>query len=252
MRLGQLTRKLALRPGEIVEFLANKNIQIDDGANTRLDEEHVHLILTRYAPDLLIVPAPVLEEKKEQVPANVETEPIDNGLPEEHLYLVPVEDETPKSEQEGETAEIIKVPKISLTGLKVLGKIDLPEPKKKDTQQDPTPETPGDLQDEKEKKLVDGAATNFNRKSQRPHQRSIKNPIALQREKEAQEEQMKRKEKVEREKEKRKQNYYKKVKMSPPTKAVKMVEEETMQMSAEELAEPPKTWFGRFLRWLTT
>ena len=63
---------------------------------------------------------------------------------------------------------------------------------------------------------------------------------------------MKRKEKVEREKEKRKQNYYKKVKMSPPTKAVKMVEEETMQMSAEELAEPPKTWFGRFLRWLTT
>lgn len=250
MRLGQLTRKLALRPGEIVEFLANKNIQIDDGANTRLDEEHVHLILTRYAPDLLIVPAPVLEEKKEQVPANVETEPIDNGLPEEHLYLVPVEDETPKSEQEGETAEIIKVPKISLTGLKVLGKIDLPEPKKKDTQQDPTPETPDVLQEEK--KPVNAAGTNVNRKSQRLHQRPTKNPIALQREKEAQEEQMKRKEKVEREKEKRKQNYYKKVKMSPPTKAVKMVEEETMQMSAEELAEPPKTWFGRFLRWLTT
>lgn len=245
MRLGQLARKLSLRPGELVEFLAQNNIYIDEGSNTRLDDVHVNLIQQKYAPDLAFdpVPAPVSEDPTPTPEATVAIE--------ERTILK--EDDVEKSDEkigpEEETDHVIKAPKISLSGLKVLGKIDLPEPKKKEDLPQATQEQSVILQEEK--KPLDTARTNTNQK-RRQHQRQVKNPIALQRDREAQEEKKKRQEKAEQDKEKRKQNYYKKVKMSPPTKAAKLVEEPTMQMSAEELEETPKTWWGRFIKWLTT
>jgi hypothetical protein len=83
-------------------------------------------------------------------------------------------------------------------------------------------------------------------------QRARKNPIAVQREREEQEAQKKREEQAEREKERKTRNYHKRVKMSPPTKAVRLVDEPVMQMSAKELEEAPKTWLGRLIRWFTT
>src|SRR5690606_16019242 len=53
MRLGQLSRKLAVRSSEIVAFLATRNIQIEDGTNTRIDEEHEQLVIQHFAPELL-------------------------------------------------------------------------------------------------------------------------------------------------------------------------------------------------------
>ena len=66
MRLGQLARKLALRPDEIVEFLSAKNIQIEDNSNTKLEDDHVTLIIKKFAPSMLT-------EIKE---AKIETEKI--------------------------------------------------------------------------------------------------------------------------------------------------------------------------------
>ena len=66
MRLGQLARKLALRPGDIVEFLAENNIRIADGANARLENAQVTLIMKRFVPGWTEVseaePEPVVEE----------------------------------------------------------------------------------------------------------------------------------------------------------------------------------------------
>lgn len=247
MRLGQLARKLALRPGEIVEFLAKNNIHIDEGTNTRIDEVYVKLIQDRYAPELQIT-TPTLEHEEIK-------QPLASAVEVERIVEKPQEIEDTKidlpqhPEVDEEIPEVIKAPKISLSGLKVLGKIELPEVKKKDPTPESTTELPVIFQEDK--KPRDEVRTNYDRKRNR-EQRPRKNPIALQREKQALEEQKQRQEMLEREKEKRKQNYFKKVKMSPPTKAVKLVEEQTMQMSAEELAEPPKTLLGRLIKWLTT
>ena len=51
MRLGQLARKLELRPAEIIEFLATKNILIDDDANAKVDDSYVALVFQQFAPD---------------------------------------------------------------------------------------------------------------------------------------------------------------------------------------------------------
>ncbi len=126
MRLGQLARKLALRPSEIVDFLALRSIQIDSGGNTRLEEEHVNLVLQKFAPNGLqedLTDAPE-EQTKATLPAPAE--PIITTLViEDPANIEPVAGPEEK-------IEVIKAPKVELSGLKVLGKIELPEIKKKE------------------------------------------------------------------------------------------------------------------------
>lgn len=248
MRLGQLARKLALRPTEIVEFLALNHIQIDEGSNTRLEDNQVTLILQQFAPDMAGV---IMEEPSDKI----ENNGVEDGLPLETAMTEPetipteIIDEVPLTEDE--KVEIIRAAKVSLSGLKVLGKIDLPELKKKEIQPELTKEDSAAI--ETEKKPHQEVRKNFNQRKKRPdQQRPEKNPVALQREREAKEAQKKRQEQAEREKERRTQNYLKRVKMSPPTKPVKLVKEPVMEMSAQELEEAPKTWLGKFVKWLRT
>jgi hypothetical protein len=51
MRLGQLARKLSLRQSALVDFLAQQQIQIDGGSNTRIEDDHVVLIMKHFAPE---------------------------------------------------------------------------------------------------------------------------------------------------------------------------------------------------------
>ena len=150
---------------------------------------------------------------------------------------------SPASEPDPERIEVIKAQKVELSGLKVLGKIDLPDTKKKQSE---TPQENSETEQPRE----------FNREKRSPSykktQRPQKNPIALQREREALAAQKKREEELQLQKEKRTQNYLKKVKPHQPTKAAKLIREEAEEMSAAELAEPPKTLWGKFIRWLTT
>ena len=53
MRLGQLARKLELRPAEIIEFLATKNILIEDDANAKVEDNYVTLVFQQFAPDMV-------------------------------------------------------------------------------------------------------------------------------------------------------------------------------------------------------
>ena len=52
MRLGQLARKLELRPAEIIEFLATKNIVIEGDANAKVEDNYVALVFQQFAPDM--------------------------------------------------------------------------------------------------------------------------------------------------------------------------------------------------------
>lgn len=248
MRLGQLARKLALRPIEIVEFLALNHIQIEEGSNTRLESDHVTLIMRQFAPK-------AEEAIVEGLSGNMENDGVEEPLsfeksPNENESILEERIDLDASAGDEKKVEIIKAPKVALSGLKVLGKIDLPEPKQKETQPELTAEDPATF--EVEEKSRQEVRKIYKQKKQRPDQRPGKNPIALQREREAKEALQKRQEQAEREKERRTQNYLKRVKMSPPTKPVKLVKEPLMEMSAQELADVPKTWLGRFIKWLTT
>jgi hypothetical protein len=260
MRLGQLARKLSISPSEILGYLAIRNINIEENANSRLETEHVRLILQKFAPDQLgildvqpplqassidalaepsIHPSRIThnEEVQEEVLVNKMEPAIENDV---ESYS----EQEPPAIQLIEEGEVIKAPKIALSGLKVLGKIELPEPKKKE-QETSVGEDEGSVKEEQPRRILQ-------QRKQTRDQRPYKNPVALQREREMKEELQKREQKAEQEKERKTQNYLKKVKMSPPTKAVRMVDEPLEQMTNEHLKEESKSWFGKLIKWLST
>jgi hypothetical protein len=242
MRLGQLARKLALRPAEIVEILSGHQIQVVDDPNVKLSADQLSLILQRFSPNLQ---SEILAEDRVQEQEKSVDEPIievsTSNAPEPATQATITEALPEKS-------DVIKAPKIELSGLKVLGKIDIPEPKKKTALEDQPKsenEMPASVEETRERR-------NSSYKEKRRTPRAASNPIALEREREALEAKKKKEEEDRLQKERRTQNYLKKVKTVAPTKAVKLVKEEVEEMSPAELKEPPKTLWGKFVRWLTT
>jgi hypothetical protein len=255
MRLGQLARKLALRPSQIVDYLAAKQIFPDEGSNARLSDEVTERVVLHFAPARLN--EIMMVEDKNPEPISVVTpipEEPEIGS-EEEIVLA---ETASTSEIEGtdgkQEVEVIKAPKVELSGLKVLGKIELPEPKKKSAPVTETiegEEAPAEQipVTEKRSRRSEPRVTNQQRNYT---QRTERNPIALQREQKAREEEEKRKAKLEREKEKRTQYYLQRVKTGQPTKSAKIVSEPTESFSLKEEKPAPKTWLGKFLRWLNT
>lgn len=234
MRLGQLARKLALRPVEITEFLAQHQIQVSNDSNAKLEDQHVALILEKFSPAIAEEIMSSLDEKENT--SNAESQvPAESPQPEQ----VSISAESGTEELK---IELIKAPKIELSGLKVLGKIDLPELKKKEPLPPPDPDESAERPRQEFRKA----------QPRRERAQPSKNPIALQRERESREAEKRRQEELERQKQKRTEYYQKRVKAAPPTKRVRMVDEPLEELSAAELAEPPRTWWGKFMRWLNT
>ena len=251
MRLAQLARKLAIRPTVIVEFLTKHNIQIEDGSNTRLEDDHVILIMQKFAPAMAAEVAVELAVEKE-----VEAAPIAKELAlvitQPEVVERKVELPLPIIESQPEEIELIKAPKVELSGLKVLGKIELPEPKKKEIE--PVSDTVSTTDIIPTEVEIEKKPRQENRKPY-PARKEIDtrprtNPIALQRERETLEKETKKRANVEREKEKRTQHYLNKVKTVAPTKSLKLVKEEVEEMTP--LAPVPKTIWGKFKKWLNT
>src|SRR5882762_2328349 len=135
MRISQLARSLGIPPSDVVEFLGNQKAD----ANSRLDKEVVEKIINHFAPEKL---SDILQVRSEvQTPSEVQApseEPEVKPIPEEIITEPPIsEEQLPEV-----PVEVIRVSKVELQGLRVLGKIDLPEPKKKGEP------TPGEEQEE--------------------------------------------------------------------------------------------------------
>lgn len=259
MRLGQLARKLSLRPAQIVEFLSQHNIQIEDNSNTRIEDQHTELVVNHFAPGTFQQVATLADEPEEV--ASVEMDiPVTEGGPTE----IPVQAENSEPQVNAET-EVIRVQKIELSGLKVLGKIELPEPKKKepvvekteegvDATPDAATETPAAAPERKR----DNNRNERYRDKRSSHQkrdrpREWKNPLEQQREREAREAEEKKRMALEREKEKRKRHYEEKRKAQIQNKRPKAAKEQPVVQKKKVDTRPvPKTWFGKFLRWWTT
>lgn len=241
MRIGQLARRLGIPPTEILGFLSAQNIEAD-GTNTRLSAEVVTKVINHFAPEKLseIFASPV-EEPVAEAPVVAEVE-------EEQPQEVPVAEE-PQAESQltPETPpEVIRVSKVELQGLKVLGKIELPEPKKKTETTEPTLSNEEQPSQPTQPRLP---RKEYPKRNDR-RDREWKNPMEQKRQQEAREAERKKQEQAERQKEKRTNHYYSKVK-SVPTKSARRFEEQTV-VEDVETKEPPKGIFGKFLRWLRT
>ncbi len=239
MRLGQLARKIGVSTTEIINFLASKDIVIGEDSNAKIEDSHTRWIIQKYAPELLEIPAIIPEEKSELIAVEVPT-PIEMV---ESIETQSIVDKQSITEIES-LPEVIKAPKIELSGLKVLGKIEIPEKKKKENSlEEITIENTEDFE----------RKTPSNReRSQRQYEKpSRKNPIALEREREEREAERRRKEQMLRSKEKKAQHYQSKVKVQVASKRIKMVEEPLEKIDTV-IEVTPTTWWGKFKKWLRT
>lgn len=249
MRLGQLARKLSLRPSQLVDFLATHQIETAEGSNTRLADEHARMIILNFAPESLEeITSPATEPEVQSEPEPVEQVVQSDGVVEHEPVTKPEEREATvnqelPAEQQGEP-EVIRVQRIELSGLKVLGKIELPEPKKKE------PKAEGEGSAEEQKPERKGKSKQPRR--ERDTRNNWRNPFEVQRQREAREKEEKRKAEIEREKEKRKLHYETKVKQVKAAKRPKPVNETPAVKKPVDTRPVPKTWIGKFLRWWTT
>ena len=258
MRLGQLARKYGISKKDIISYLKEVDPTLHSlGQNTKLDEQTVILIGNRFGePEELFDPlnAPVEIEAPEDTPFEI----MEN---ENELVEATEELSTPTSTSEGEAIEtdklmelledeeqevdlsnitLIKAPKKELEGLKVVGKIELPEPKPKAKAK----------KEAKEPKNRRSDAGNLS-----PEERE-KRRLKAKKRKEAYEERQERRRK-EKEKKRRKAlnkaRYQQKVQQAKANKLKhKHQQPKVEEVAIEEPPAPPKTLLGRFWRWMTT
>lgn len=247
MRLAQLARKLSLKPAEIHSFLVERGHTLELNPNSRLTEDQVLIAVRKFDPS---IEAAILQESATADMVEPLVEPVD---------LQPVVEDNPEQPDAGSEQvvspgdesgiqvqpEVIRAPKTELPGLRVVGKIELKDPKKKETTTEATeaPTEPSETTDQRPVRAVRPP-----RREQAP--REWKNPLEAQRQREAREREEKRERQIELEKQRRTQNYLKKVK-SVPTKPVKRAIEEAAEV-VEDTRPAPRTWLGKFARWLTT
>jgi len=236
MRLGQLARHIVISPSEILDFLQSRGFTCEGGTNARLTEEQIRTVLQKFSPERIgEVVSLVAEQDK---PETVET--IGKTQGESNLDAGP----SPVAEtlEAPESAETIRAPKIELQGLKVVGKIDLPEPRKK--QVDRAPEPP--LGHEEKSKPYRG-------REQRP-QRTWINPLEKQRMREAREAEERKRKLAEQRKEVRTAAY---LSRQEKIKANSRLKQKSSSRMEEEIREArvkkpkPTSFFGKLWYWLT-
>jgi len=305
MRLGQLSRKIGVQQSRISTFLEEKNYTLEAGSNSKLTEEQEQLIKTHFdyveeeatlVADILHTDAPatdtldsnapvvdilkkeatpvanILNEEEDAAASDTSTEEIvENGAPElveESTTVTDLPKEIVPSTEET-TDEVIRAPKLKLDGLKVVGKIDLPEPKIKEeaaTAADSTetkeeaatvadsPQKKGTANDSEEikEKPVRKKINQRGSQNRRPERRIL--TLAEKREREERTKKKLEKERKEEEKQFRAAYYESKMRERKPVAAKKKKRKANIQeeQRPEEITPAPTTLVGKFLKWLNT
>lgn len=315
MRLGQLARKLAIKPAEIKDYLEKQGVPFEGTSNNKIPDEYVGEIMQYFSPNLeeevvemkvdITDESPSISNENEIEPIEAESEILPETDQEELVEMdVPLaemieetstaelaessivsgemnhREEEPKevvltvqdilaeeeaiSGEEGEEKKnslnistskiLIKAPKVSLPGLKVVGKIDIPEPVKKEDKIE-TGE-PSDSQDtlKENTELRTSKPRQYQRKDGRGQNRNKRRPLTLEekRERERRNAERKRKSEEKKKKELKKEHYLKQVKGTPSVKPKKTKKEKSVVQKKVVKGPAPKTVFGKFWRWLNT
>jgi hypothetical protein len=137
MRLSQLARKLEISPSELIKFFENQGLDYYSSHNNKIRKDDENLAFKFYHTK-------GIQDENEDAEKTVSESDSGNQLKSENYMHLSYSDEdfrpSPlvnlKNKQNKDNAEIeiIRMPKIKLEGVKVVGKIDLPEPVRRKSQ----------------------------------------------------------------------------------------------------------------------
>jgi len=284
MRLTTLARKVKITPSKLMDFLIENGIDIDNGINTKLNKETVVFVNDHFNVD---DEEQVVEvEAKSDFPeesAEEAVEPIEESFEStEQVALAKVEDsesgiifpqntipddvtvaekeelqEQPKTgtiedleEGKMEDIDLIKVKKVKLEGIKVVGKIELPKKTKK--KEHPT-EEPSEEKIAEAQKVKGDTKSRPHKKYGRKYQKGRKNRKPLSYEEKLKraerEKKRQRKQKLKKEKERKKAHYEQTVKTKVAQRPKKKKKKQ-LQSSKKQTAVVHKNPIKRFWAWL--
>ncbi len=138
MRLAQIARKLKVKTSEVVAFVDQKfGDQIVHAPNTRIPDDYVNAILEHFtvhqeekseeidSPTQFSTPEQIEETQEVQAEVALDNEQAESQIEE-------VEETEELNIEDG----VIKAPKVEVTGVKVVGKIDLPGDKAEEAEKE--------------------------------------------------------------------------------------------------------------------
>lgn len=245
MRLVQLARLLQISPSVLEEFLKHRQAA-PAGAHARLADEDITAAVIHFAPEklreILAVRESAEEPQSEGVSVQDTATEIDNAA--DNTQTAPVE--SPADAGDGATIEVIRAPKVELPGLRVVGKIDLPEPVKREK-----PETSREENPRPGRSGRQPSERGEFRQSRR--RESARNPVQEQRERQQREAEERRKEEIRQAKERRTLAYVKQQTRREQKPAQPKTKQKAQPDSGARPNKPlkrPTSWLGRFWRWL--
>jgi hypothetical protein len=167
MRLSQLARKLEISPSELILFFEKTKTRNYYSHNNKVEEGDLKLALDHFSPantemDIDEETQPVMESKMD-IPVKK-----DNNSPpgSDSKTLAESTSESKSITDKKEEIEVIRMPKIKLEGVKVVGKIDLPGPVKK------VKDEHGSDTEDQDKESVNISSGAHNRKNQNSKKRT--------------------------------------------------------------------------------
>jgi hypothetical protein len=292
MRLGQLSRKINIKSTDIVEFIEKEfNDTIKNHPNCKVPDEYLTSIQSNFLIEDIEDSTHEEEESLDEIttkePVEITSEPepteqqneADDDDQEEIKHDEPTEKEDKSDSVKDIDTEdndvheliieegVIKAPKPEVEGIKVVGKIDLPEPNEETSESAEEDNSEGDVekahvpQDTPVKKDIDSNREDKNKDKRSPNKKksNSKSRPSLEEKKKRQEERYKKEQaaKKKREKEKKKENYEKmmKEKSSAPKKSIAKKQKKSNKKPDSQnkvSKDQPKTIWGKFMRWLNT
>ena len=277
MRLGQLARKYGVSQQEIISQLKEMDPSYHKlGHNTKLNEQALtwlahrlekddDLIISEQADDTPLDQSPVEEQTVAPITESEDEispppKAADESSESPQVPEVPTKEEvvietdkllelleSEETPEEISKITLIKAPKRELDGLKVVGKIDLPEPKVRSREKN-----------KESKESQEGTSSRSGKKSnQLTEEEKEKRRLRAKSKKEAYEARQEKRRKA-KEKQRRKElnrlRYQQKLQRSKPiaTKTKDQVQEMPELNEVPISTPPPKTLLGKFWRWLNT
>ena len=145
MRLGQLSRKVNVKPNEILNYLKLEfDVELGTHLNTKVEDALVEKVVAKFnptpepskseenvAPIVEETPSEVIESTPHETPATEDTISGENDSDTDEQEAEPVTEFEVHEEVDASVianAPLIKAEKVELSGPKVVGKIELPPP----------------------------------------------------------------------------------------------------------------------------
>ncbi len=195
MRLSQLARKISKTPKELLDFFESNGIRKYSSSNVKVNPEHINFVLQHFEKELNSGLPSTSDPADDKYKEDLKT----SSGSEIKKMKTPVKTKKTDTEEKPDDVELIRAPKVKLQGVKVVGKIDIPnqalktkDPAVEKSKQEKSVERSSDNQTYKQGSQSSGV---FNKKD--PKLRKSTNRITYQ--------EKLRREKQERERTKRKQ-----------------------------------------------